>query len=196
MTPRNPPRLATALLNAFAGNEPLAGDLEEEFRAGRSALWYWRQVLAAVAAAQRRRTSIHDVFAPQNMPMQVIMLGLISVCAVFTVKVTVFMMIHDGARIVNDPGFVWEVFRLALSFVVATGAGAAIARLHDRHRDAAVLAFAASMALWSLVNLYVLDGEGNLDSAVTHVLALLVFVSGLLAGGLHLQRPPHRQRRA
>ena len=196
MTPRNPPRLATELLNAYGANEPLAGDLEEEYRAGRSALWYWWQVAVAIGSASMRRTSMHDVFAPQNMPMQVIMLGLISLCAVFTVKVTVFMMVHDGARIVNDPGFLWEVFRLALSFVVAVAAGAGIARLHDRHRDAAVAAFSASMACWALVNLYVLDGEGNLDSAVTHVLALLVFVTGLLAGGLHLHLPLHRQPRA
>ena len=39
-------------------------------------------------------------------------------------------------------------------------------------------------------------GEGNLDSALTHVLALLVFVTGLLTGGLHLHLPLHRQRRA
>jgi hypothetical protein len=196
MTPRNPPRLATQLLNACAANEPLAGDLEEEFRAGRSALWYWWQVIAAVGSGSARRTSMHDLFAPQNMPMQVIMLGLISVCAVFTVKVTMFMMVHDGARIVNDPGFLWEVFRLALSFVVAAAAGAGIARLHDGHRDAAVLAFGASLACWAVLNLYVLDGEGNLDAAVTHVLALLVFVAGLLVGGLHLHLPPVRQRRA
>ena len=196
MTPGKPPRLATELLNAYAANEPLAGDLEEEYRAGRSAFWYWRQVLAAVAASVLRRTSIHDVFAPQNMPMQVIMLGLVSLCAVFTVKVTVFMMVHDGARIVNDPGFLWEVFRLALSFMVAVAAGAGIARLHDRHRGVAVAAFSVSMALWALLNLYVLDGEGNLDSALTHVLALLVFVSGLLTGGLHLHVPNGRARRA
>jgi hypothetical protein len=46
-----PPRLAVALLERLAPrNEALAGDLAEEFRLGRSRTWYWRQVLAAVAA--------------------------------------------------------------------------------------------------------------------------------------------------
>ena len=42
-------RLALALLDRFApGNEPLAGDLLEESERGRSSLWLWRQVLAAI----------------------------------------------------------------------------------------------------------------------------------------------------
>jgi hypothetical protein len=49
-----PPRLAAWLLVQFspvAGNVPLAGDLMEEFRKGRSAGWYWRQVLWAIPLA-------------------------------------------------------------------------------------------------------------------------------------------------
>ena len=57
MTARNslePPRLATWLLERFspAGkNAPLAGDLIEGFKQGRSSSWYWRQVLWAIAMA-------------------------------------------------------------------------------------------------------------------------------------------------
>lgn len=50
MTAVQPPRLAVALLNRFVpDNEPLAGDLVEEFRRRRSRLWFWRQVLVAIA---------------------------------------------------------------------------------------------------------------------------------------------------
>ena len=48
MRKKTPPHLAVLLLELFAGNEPLAGDLEEEYRAGRSRTWYWRQVAATL----------------------------------------------------------------------------------------------------------------------------------------------------
>jgi hypothetical protein len=58
MNDRRVPRLALTLLErVVADSEPLAGDLVEEFEAGRSATWFWVQVLAAIAAAWRVRSS-------------------------------------------------------------------------------------------------------------------------------------------
>jgi hypothetical protein len=54
MSQSAPPRVATWLLrHCVPGplNEALAGDLLEEFRRGRSARWYWRQILAAISVA-------------------------------------------------------------------------------------------------------------------------------------------------
>ncbi len=52
MMNQRPPRLALALLERFvADSEPLAGDLVEQFGHRPSALWFWVQVLAAIAAA-------------------------------------------------------------------------------------------------------------------------------------------------
>ncbi len=49
MRTKRPPCVATWLLQHLASdNVPLAGDLLEEFRAGRTAHWYWRQVMAAI----------------------------------------------------------------------------------------------------------------------------------------------------
>lgn len=48
---RRPPPVAEFLLQHLARpsyREGLAGDLAEEFSAGRSAFWYWRQVLGAL----------------------------------------------------------------------------------------------------------------------------------------------------
>jgi hypothetical protein len=50
MNVKQPPRLGSFLLERLAPqNEALTGDLAEEYRAGRSTIWYWRQVVLAVA---------------------------------------------------------------------------------------------------------------------------------------------------
>jgi len=51
MSLRTPPRLATWLLKHLGPTyhrESLAGDLLEEYQAGRGAAWYWRQTGAAL----------------------------------------------------------------------------------------------------------------------------------------------------
>lgn len=51
MTPSRPPDLATWVLEHLmlgGKNEPLAGDLIEEFQRRQSVVWYWRQVGAAI----------------------------------------------------------------------------------------------------------------------------------------------------
>src|ERR1700761_5975660 len=48
---KDPPKFAVWLLEHLpfgSKNEALAGDLLEEFRRGRSVVWYWRQALMAV----------------------------------------------------------------------------------------------------------------------------------------------------
>lgn len=56
MTRRHAPRLALALLERLVpDSEPLAGDLVEELEQRQSTMWFWLQVLAAVAAASFAR---------------------------------------------------------------------------------------------------------------------------------------------
>jgi signal peptidase I len=53
-----PPGLATWLLQHCGSgyrSESMAGDLIEEYHAGRSRAWYWRQVLLAILAGARQR---------------------------------------------------------------------------------------------------------------------------------------------
>jgi hypothetical protein len=50
MSGGHPPRLAVMLLRRFLDdNEPLVGDLLEGFSVRQSRLWFWRQVLVALA---------------------------------------------------------------------------------------------------------------------------------------------------
>ena len=185
MRSQHPPRLALLLLNRLAPNEPLEGDLQEEYRSGRSAVWYWRQVIVAVTSASLQRGDLHQLFAPQSMTMLIVMLGLVSVCAVFTVKMAIFMLLDDGVRqMLIGPAGAREILRLTLSFAIAVPTGAAIARLHLRSQPAAVVAFSAAVALWAFANVVLLNGHADLNAALPHVAALLIFIGGLLAGGL------------
>jgi hypothetical protein len=54
MTRNDPPRLALSLLSRWLPDDPLTGDLVEEFAAGRNRLWFWRQTLSALGAAVDR----------------------------------------------------------------------------------------------------------------------------------------------
>jgi hypothetical protein len=58
MTTPLPPRLALWLLDRIAQNPPLSGDLLEQYRAGRSRRWFWRQTLAAIAIAWIRNVRL------------------------------------------------------------------------------------------------------------------------------------------
>ena len=62
MTHRNPPRLATWLLDSVSAcDEALVGDMIEEYRSGRSRLWYWRQTFVAVLRATLSDVRSHPV---------------------------------------------------------------------------------------------------------------------------------------
>jgi hypothetical protein len=60
---RTPGLLVGVLLRQIRGYraESLIGDLSEEYIKGRSALWYWRQVLLAVIAGYLRLLRIHGL---------------------------------------------------------------------------------------------------------------------------------------
>jgi hypothetical protein len=57
MNNRQPPRMAVWLLRQWASpyqRESLLGDLLETYRAGRSRMWYWRQVITALILGRAR----------------------------------------------------------------------------------------------------------------------------------------------
>ena len=61
---RKLPVLATALLQRLGpADESFVGDLVEEYNAGRSRTWYWRQVLSAVVLGSVRQMHTHPMRA-------------------------------------------------------------------------------------------------------------------------------------
>ena len=73
MTNVQPPRLAVALLNRFLpDNEPLVGDLLEEFAVRKSRVWLWRQVvLALLMDAFRNRVEVRPLKLVDRPPLEV-----------------------------------------------------------------------------------------------------------------------------
>jgi hypothetical protein len=66
MRSSRPPALATKLLERLVSGpfaEALRGDLIEQYRQGRSASWFWRQVLIGVFSSVLRDIGSHKLFA-------------------------------------------------------------------------------------------------------------------------------------
>jgi hypothetical protein len=143
---REPPPLARTLLNRLGPrDQSLVGDLYEEYAAGRSRTWLWRQVMASVAygaVADIRRAPIRTSFA---------------VASGWAVAAAVFLL---GDRIADGPaGFfwhwnrhtayvndIWWPFYIGALLVTYTGfaLSAMVVAQVNRHRPAMLLAYVAS----------------------------------------------------
>jgi hypothetical protein len=68
-----PPRLAVAVLNRFLpDNEPLVGDLLEEFAVRESRVWLWRQVvLALLMGSFRSRVEVRPLKLVDRPPLEI-----------------------------------------------------------------------------------------------------------------------------
>lgn len=99
---RTSPLLARLLLDWLApGNEPLRGDLEEEFANGRSASWYWGQTLALIAREGTLRVRGRAIHKIENYVTGFITLTLFGFYAVFVVNVTDWLLRFEGFQVLT-----------------------------------------------------------------------------------------------
>lgn len=143
---KQPPALARILLNRLGPrDQSLVGDLYEEYAAGRSGAWFWRQVIAAVACG-----AFADIrCAPRRTGF--------TIATGWTIAAAVFLL---GDRIADGlAGFFWQWSRQTayadhvwwpfyIGALIVTYAGFAlsavvVARV-NRHRPAMLLAYIAS----------------------------------------------------
>jgi len=133
-----PPKLATWLLSRFSpGSGPLAGDLIEAFKHGRSSGWYWRQVFVTILIA-----------LPQLMRKHLALSTYTVACGV-AISVAWFFMFPNAARASAFPtvfalyarGYVMDwpwsiVYQIAFltTFQAAIVAVALIAHLASYHQ--------------------------------------------------------------
>lgn len=190
MRSSHPPKTATWLLKKFGcNNEALAGDLIEEYRAGRSAAWYWRQVLTAIPVGLSKEVWGHKLLA-----LRAIATGW---STIYLLEYTVYVPIWRlYSRVLTAYGYGQALSHqhylspwTLLYCICAAATGWIVARCHRGHREAMVLIYLASVQLSFLpeVHRLAVDAIGD-QRFLPYLLSLVVYfilaTVSILVGGL------------
>ena len=192
MSARHPSRIALAVFDCFiSNNDPLRGDLIEEFQAKPSQLVLWWQVLYAVVYRPWPR----PFAAPGGIPFGILgvaMLALVAFEAVFATNAIHQFLFGQPAQDIRGalalappfhplptpsaqpiPAWTWLIAVLAIASSLPIGWF--IARIRERHRGLALVAFGLSVILCCEANLQL--------STLAQYLTSAAFILGLLAAG-------------
>ena len=210
---RKPPAVATALLHRLGPqDDPLAGDLLEDYRSGRSRLWYWRQVLGAIVL-----TAVRDTAASPMRTLGAVATGwttvlllvlLLGDVATQTVSELLFGWTWIGAYLTQT----WWPFQGVAVFVSYAGfalSGMKVARLFRRRAGSMLVAYTVSIPIVLSVSAFVIEvvtrrnGYVSAPHAVSYVVSialpyqwhsglLLAPAVTLLAGLIVIARAPSR----
>jgi hypothetical protein len=144
-----PPRMTAWLLERFTVDGPLIGDLAEELRKGRSAAWYWRQVLAAVVMTSAREIGGHTLNAVRAIATGWAVLLLIFIFLGDRVANGLAYRIWGWTRPMGySPAYVWQPFHITAAFVSYAGFGLSawvVVRLQRAHALPMLLAYLVSI---------------------------------------------------
>ena len=191
MMARRPSPLALAVLDYFvANNDPLKGDLIEEFQLRESQVWLWRQVVGAVLL-QHRGATLHPRRRIETIVLGIVVLALLSFEAVLVVNV--MQRLIFGPPMPNISGYLYlfnnasdskavpvaqpvaQFSSIVLALLVSIPSGWLIARVHRHHHALAIGGFMVSVMLCALI---------NIQAAFTaQFLTTAMFILGLFAGG-------------
>ena len=149
MKAAKPPALATWLLEQTrcSATDAVAGDLLEEFHRGRSAGWYWRQALMAIAVGSAAEIRRHRVLAIRAI---LIVWG-INYAAIVMGRVAAAEVIRP-----RMPGLTFQLASWGICFLGGILSGAIMSFLHRRHRRPIFLAGAGALLLWALAAILLL----------------------------------------
>jgi hypothetical protein len=192
MNASQPPRFGRLILERLGPrNDSIVGDLTEEWHAGRSALWYWRQVVVAVAFQ-----IVADARQHWTVVVRGVLTGLLVLYALgwivtaVTAVLTWLMLLHPSGVILMQfqVGF---LIQMANSFCGSVVAGWVIARLHDRHRAVVILSLVLILGVLAVSNgrfYFLVRNSLGHERFVPYLLGYLiqcgVVMTGVLIGGL------------
>jgi hypothetical protein len=180
MKDQQPPRIATwvghhLLLGVRA--ESLLGDLIEQYSQGRSATWYWRQVLAAVMLGAAEDVAAHKMLAVRALAIGWALYYLLAFPAAWAGSVAESWV--SAHVIVCDPvSFACQFWRNQLSaelviFAACATSGLIVARLHRKHWVAMLGLYAASVLLFEYGMIGWLISQGPAQGPVARATLLL-----------------------
>jgi hypothetical protein len=155
MSDQQPPRVATWLAQRLVTGlrrESLVGDLIEQYRQGRSRLWYGRQVFAAIVVG-----AVHDLKVHKLLALRALTIGW-ALYYLFSFPVTwagrpVENWISQQV-VVCEPNSFWCQFWLnqfsvePLIYIAAAVSGWIVARLHRSYWVAMLFLYAATVLLF------------------------------------------------
>ena len=191
---RTPPTIASALLTRFGQpNAAFVGDLLEQFQAGKSRVWFWRQVIETIVA-----TTVGDVREHPYLASRAIIVGHASAWVI--ARYAMFDLLHYdewlfsrglvGWFYLNGYGFPeWSLWpALGLLFAVS---GWIVARTHRRAPPGILVVYALSVAslhlgfgLWRLA--HPLPAQAHLVGVRECVpLAVCAFLGGMMGQQEH-----------
>ena len=181
---RTPLRIAL-LPYLLGGDEPLVGDLVEEWPR-RSNVWFWRQVVFAMLAKTGTIASA-ALREPQRLTGA---LGATAIFLILSFQVVVAgSLLDDLIRRIDRTQMTridrpeWLLFFVLLSLPLGWFIGTAIGGLHHRSRAATVVIAGASAAAAGAVTVSVMSpSDFFFPSAAPQTAAGMVFVLGLLIG--------------
>ena len=155
MSTTSPPPLAAWLLERLVSHpkrESLIGDLAEQYQHGRSAGWYWRQVLTAILVGTAK-----DIRACKRRAAGAVLIAWMVVIPWVESTWRLYLWGSDKWFFVNSSGVLfefWVPFGGGLPFVWCVGSAATgwvSARLSDRNRTAMIAASVLAqvpLSLW------------------------------------------------
>ena len=192
MRSTQPPTVATWLLKQFGcspQNEAILGDLIEQYRNGRHRLWYWRQIVTAIAVS-----SFREVWRQKTRTLAALSAGWI-IFAFYRSPLdrplfqSISLQMNFASMQFQIPPSWWiyyGMYFLFLSFLTAimgliVGAlsGWIVAKFQPSHRVPIVLMFVASLCsywLFSLVFSIVKSGLVGVGIVPGHEIRSLLFL--------------------
>jgi hypothetical protein len=203
MRVRRPAPLTSAILNrVLRDNEPLAGDLLEEFESGRSQWWLFLQV--TVAAFYRLKPNFATLM--QTLNTEVVGAGLLVLVSFEAVLVAnVFRRLIFGPPLPRINGYLHLLHQeavhpavpttttsgawllpLAVAMILSPLMGLIASRYHYGHRPLSLVLLITSVFLLAMSNI-------DLPFA-SQLVITTVFIVGLIAGGASSLSPFNRGR--